>query len=113
MAEILRDSPLGHIIRFVSSDKLLAHDDEGRKFEATLRADEFTDLEKTNSNVLSATRTKDGIALVGWYTSGKSISRRVSMQLLICVDDPENPQNWTAVKQYSVGALIWCVQSTL
>lgn len=120
--EMLRDSSIGHIARFLSRDKVLAHKGELEKFEAGLQkaktAEEdqkasqpsetppsdsedtkdndvesanSVELEKTRTLNLQTRRTSDGSVLVGWYSG----------------NDPENPQNWSTLKQYSVGTLIW------
>jgi DHA1 family multidrug resistance protein-like MFS transporter len=72
MADILRDSAFGQLVRFITRDRFLAHDDEVQKFEATWKKEQSVDLERTGSHVLSAPKSKDGTVLVGWYTSGEA-----------------------------------------
>ena len=54
------------------------------------KAETKTDLEKTQSQPIAPTKTKEGIILVDWYTT----------------DDPENPKNWTNGKRTIVVLVI-------
>jgi DHA1 family multidrug resistance protein-like MFS transporter len=115
--EMLRESSIGHIVRFLSRDKLLSWPNEYARFDSALkRVDgsskpELTDAIKEKSHIedleaetptftkdtipkpLYTTRASEGMLLVGWYST----------------HDDENPQNWSNLKRYSVGILIWQV----
>jgi DHA1 family multidrug resistance protein-like MFS transporter len=112
---MLRESSIGHIVRFLSRDKILSWPNEQAKFEyaigivaseqegrskETVKAKNGTeDVESANSTFTRTTKSiplhnaksSEETILVGWYS----------------FDDQENPQNWSNLKRYSVGLLIW------
>lgn len=113
---ILRDSTLGYVARFLTRDKILPYPNEQTNYERALQfqrpaaepaeireptsgVDEDVESansiqsEKPRSNPLHCTTTSDGVVFIGWYSP----------------DDAENPQNWSNLKRYSVGILIWWV----
>jgi DHA1 family multidrug resistance protein-like MFS transporter len=113
--DMLRDSSIGHVARFVSGARVFPYPDEQDKFKRALQKGEEAmkeneseesvdqirgeiDLESATSGekedtqpVPQTTATSDGIILVGWYST----------------EDPENPQNWSNLKRYAVGLLLW------
>jgi DHA1 family multidrug resistance protein-like MFS transporter len=114
--EMLRDSSIGHVARFVSGARIFPYPDEQDKFKRALQKGEEAmkgnesegsvnqirgeiDLELATSGEKEDTKpvppqtttTSDGTILVGWYST----------------EDPENPQNWSNLKRYSVGLLLW------
>jgi DHA1 family multidrug resistance protein-like MFS transporter len=115
--ETLRESSIGHLVRFFSRDTLLKYPDERTKFELALQRTETdpptepkvinevaggtADVESASSTHSKGNRSAPplrasspgGAIIVGWYSH----------------DDAENPQNWTKLKRYSVGLLLWCV----
>lgn len=115
--DLLRESTIGHIIRFLSKDRVLRYPDEQAKFEQALqngdagrpRETKVTaegvagteDIESTSSTHSGedrpmpplSTKPSTGVVLVRWYS----------------LDDAENPQNWGNGKRYFVGLLIWSV----
>jgi DHA1 family multidrug resistance protein-like MFS transporter len=114
--EMLRDSSIGHVARFVSGARIFPYADEQDNFKRALQKGEKAmkekeseesidqirgeiDLESATSGEkedtkpvpLQTTTTSDGTVLVGWYST----------------EDPENPQNWSNSKRYSEGLLLW------
>ena len=109
---LLRDSIFGLVARFLTGDRILSYTDEGVKFDKAASEDSSgpneeifhdknvlkndmelntaTNAERSNS-ISSNKNTADEIIIVDWYSS----------------DDPENPQNWTNLKRYSIGLFIW------
>ncbi|KAH8587163.1 major facilitator superfamily domain-containing protein [Bisporella sp. PMI_857] len=120
MADLLRESPLGQVIRLFTKNKILQYPEERPDFvvpQAYLRAFNEKDpnqaesvvagdssqtisgpisiqseaqLQGAISKVLVPQRTSDGMILVDWYTT----------------DDPANPQNWSARKRSFITLII-------
>ncbi|KAK9481760.1 major facilitator superfamily domain-containing protein [Lipomyces starkeyi] len=111
MTDLIREAPLGQIIRYLSGNKLFLYQDEKPDFRcpdsyahpetgkyslSSLNASDAVENieenseENTKSMVIVPTKTIDGIVLVDWYTT----------------DDPDNPQNWLPWKKHSVAFLI-------
>ncbi|KAF2805756.1 major facilitator superfamily transporter [Mytilinidion resinicola] len=114
---ILRDAGLGQFIHYASGGKYFKHPEESPNFDTSFLREVTdsesakhealdsrpisrdgaasaldVDLEKSPTANRTATRSKDGTLLVGWYSE----------------DDVENPLNWSPLKKYSV-ALIICL----
>ena len=110
MTDIIRDAPLGQIIRYIFRDKVLLYPEEKPDFDfepytqpsSTVssnasgsstpsdngQAENAIPLEKIQS---TPRRLKDSTILVDWYTA----------------NDPDNPQSWTSLKKIFVALQIW------
>jgi DHA1 family multidrug resistance protein-like MFS transporter len=110
MNEILRSSTFGYAVRKLSKGKALRFREDSPDFnfsayfvKDTEKAAPETDDTNSEKDIGSASNTNvgisapaklnasDNIITVGWYGD----------------DDPENPQNWSNLKRYFVGLLIW------
>jgi DHA1 family multidrug resistance protein-like MFS transporter len=114
--EILRHSTVGHVARFLTRDRILSYPNEQVEFEHAIQSEysryqaesakaidaisgigddiessSSIQLEKTRSISLHSPKKPEESVLVGWFAP----------------NDVENPQNWSNLKRYSVGLLIW------
>jgi DHA1 family multidrug resistance protein-like MFS transporter len=94
MEDILRDSPIGQLIRFLSKDRLLQYPEECADFvlpEAYVQAlNSEKQVEPTDNSRSCPHLTAEGHILVDWYAP----------------DDPANPQNWSNGRQNYVCTII-------
>jgi DHA1 family multidrug resistance protein-like MFS transporter len=133
LLEIIRDAPLGQIVRFVTNNAVLQYPEERSDFKLpalwsgevaekacqnvshaalgaptntdNLRSEQNTnngecmtapDIEKHSSAEQKTTPstkniTEDGVILIDWYSD----------------NDLANPQNWSSLRRFFVGWLIW------
>lgn len=110
MADLVRDAPVGQLIRWATSNRYLPYPEERPGFQlpgpwqqlfddaASRTSDGASDpelaadngMEKTQSVPVVPRRTKDGAILVDWYHS----------------DDAEDPHNWSNAKRGLVAVVI-------
>src|SRR5437667_5221824 len=103
MTDIIRDAPLGQIIRYIFRDKVLLYPEEKPDFDFKpyTQASSTVSVNAAGSSspgdngeienailllerIRSAPRRlKDSTILVDWYTA----------------NDPDNPQSWTSLKK--------------
>jgi len=111
MRDTLRDSTLGHAVRFITGHKMLRYLEDSPDFdihrylsqlektasrnvgdhEKQSQEEEIESMHPTNGGPINPLETPNSTIIVGWYGD----------------DDPENPQNWSDFKKYFVGLLIW------
>lgn len=104
MRDTIRDSTFGQIARLLFKDKLFKYREEQPGFEylqynigtsnhvKSSGNEDVEGLPAISNNTPSTLSTDSGdTILIGWYGD----------------NDPENPQNWSELKRYFVGLLIW------
>lgn len=66
-------------------------------------------LQPTTSQVILPVKTKEGIILVDWYSTGWALHRYLisNVDLTRRTDDPANPLNWSTKKKILVCTEIW------
>ncbi|BCS23666.1 MFS transporter [Aspergillus puulaauensis] len=132
MADIIRDAPIGQILRFVSRNRLLQYPDEKADFQlppqwASLidnldssppRTDDSTGAIQEGSNGSSDVEAGQLQRCQSANTNGNSsdascipITPTVTKDGVILVDwynsnDPENPHNWSRGKRAAIAAII-------
>jgi DHA1 family multidrug resistance protein-like MFS transporter len=111
MKQILRSSTFGQAVRLISRGKVLQYREESPDLDfseyfakdAEKHTPEIKDLESgediesAQTPIRSPSATSNGpnnMITVGWYGD----------------DDPENPHNWSNMKKYFVGLLIWSIK---
>ena len=96
MLDVIRDAPVGQLLRLITSNAILLYPEERERFDIETAIAKFektgsTNNESSDGKVASADKgTGTEYCSVGWYSP----------------DDPANPQNWPLGKKCAVHALI-------
>lgn len=83
MSELIRDAPLGQLLRRITGNSILLHPEEQPDFD-------FTSVSSKSEDRGSENGSEQPITTVTWYSA----------------DDKANPQNWTLGRKCFVHSLI-------
>lgn len=113
---MLRDSPLGQLLRLVTRDKILLYPEEKPGFIFQADSPKQIHHEKSESHVEGLARSKtnqpgdDSASSSAEAGFDPSLARSVNDTLIVGwygADDPSNPMNWSSSKKRIVALQIW------
>jgi DHA1 family multidrug resistance protein-like MFS transporter len=97
----------------LSSQSLTGVASHGYDLEQAITRSTVNPTSRAITHQITPSRTKDGVVLVDWYTTGAyilnfydNLSRILVKLLTRAQDDPANPQNWSSRKKVIVTSVI-------